>query len=40
MFGASQEVVFVIVAAATAAYGVMSLLAVWVTPWGARPPLR
>jgi putative MATE family efflux protein len=40
MFGASEETVFAIVAAATAAYGVMSLLAVRFTPWGARPPLR
>jgi hypothetical protein len=40
MFGASEETVFAIVAAATAAYGVMSLLAVRFTPWTARQPTR
>ena len=38
MFGASEQTVFITVAAATIAYGLMSLLAVRLTPWAARQP--
>ena len=40
MFGASEQAVFITVAAATVAYGLISLLAVRLTPWGTGKPVR